>query len=202
MRTPLEKIFGSRIRAKLLGWFFTHTEEVFFVRQLASILEEDATNLSREMARLEELGILRSKREGNLKRFQANPDCPFLKELKEFVLKTTGVAGQMREALATLAGIEYAFIYGSYAKGEEHANSDVDLLVVGSVDMGELDTMLNELEKRLGREINYVLYGQEEFTSKRKARDGFLTDVLEGERIMLVGKEDGLRASRKARPHR
>ena len=69
MKNVTERIFGSRIRAKLLGWFFTHEEEMFFVRRIASILEEDPTNLSREMAKLEEAGILKSKREGNLKHF-------------------------------------------------------------------------------------------------------------------------------------
>ena len=190
----MEKIFGSRIRAKILGWFFTHTDESFFVRQIASILKEDPTNVSREMAKLEELGILRSKRNGNLKHFQANPECPFFKELKGLVLKTTGVAGRIRAAMEKLAGIEYAFIYGSYAKGEEKADSDVDLLIIGDVDMDRLDSNLGKLEKTLGREINYVLYSMEEFKSKKKAKDGFLMDVLSGKKIMLVGAENGLEA--------
>ena len=94
-----------------------------------------------------------------------------------------------------LAGIEYAFIYGSYAKGEEKADSDVDLLIIGDVDMGRLDSNLGKLEKMLGRGINYILYSREEFKSKRKAKDGFLMDVLSGKKIMLVGAENGLYAS-------
>jgi DNA-binding transcriptional ArsR family regulator len=82
------KIFGSRIRAKILGWLFTHPDESFFVRQMALILEEDPTNVSREMAKLEELGILRSKRNGSLKHFQTNQNCPFFEELKGLILKT------------------------------------------------------------------------------------------------------------------
>jgi DNA-binding transcriptional ArsR family regulator len=77
MSKTIERLFGSRIRAKILGWLFTHPHESFFVRQIALILKEDPTNVSREMARLEELGILRSKRNGNLKHFQTNPGCPF-----------------------------------------------------------------------------------------------------------------------------
>ena len=194
MSKTTEKIFGSRIRAKILGWLFTHPEESFFVRQIALILKEDPTNVSREMAKLEELGILRSKRNGNLKHFQANQECPFFEELKGLVLKTTGVAGRIRASLDKLAGIEYAFIYGSYAKGEEKADSDVDLLIIGDVDMDRLDSNLGKLEKTLGREINYVLYSMEEFKSKKKAKDGFLMDVLNGKKIMLVGAENGLEA--------
>ena len=194
MGKTIEKIFGSRIRAKILGWLFTHPDESFFVRQIALILKEDPTNVSREMAKLEELGILRSKRNGNLKHFQTNQECPFFEELKGLVLKTTGVAGQIRGSLDKLAGIEYAFIYGSYAKGEERADSDVDLLIIGDVDMDRLDSNLGKLEKTLGREINYVLYSLEEFKSKRKAKDGFLMDVLAGEKIMVIGAENGLEA--------
>ena len=194
MSKTTEKIFGSRIRAKILGWLFTHPDESFFVRQIALILKEDPTNVSREMAKLEGLGILRSKRNGNLKHFQTNQECPFFKELKGLVLKTSGVAGRIRASLERLAGIEFAFIYGSYAKGEEKADSDVDLLIIGDVDMDRLDSNLGKLEKMLGREINYVLYNREEFKSKKKAKDGFLMDVLSGEKIMVVGAENGLEA--------
>jgi len=190
----MEKIFGSRIRAKILGWLFTHPDKSFFVRQMALILKEDPTNVSREMAKLEELGILRSKRNGNLKHFQTNLECPFFEDLKGLVLKTTGVAGRIQAALEKLAGIEYAFIYGSYAKGEEKADSDVDLLIIGDVDMDRLDSNLGKLEKTLGREINYVLYSMEEFKSKKKAKDGFLMDVLSGKKIMAIGNGNGLEA--------
>jgi len=194
MSKTTEKIFGSRIRAKILGWLFTHPDESFFVRQVALILKEDPTNVSREMAKLEELGILRSKRTGNLKHFQTNRECPFFEELKGLVLKTSGVAGRIRASLQRLKGIEFAIIYGSYAKGEEKADSDVDLLIIGEVDIDRLDANLGKLEKTLGREINYVLYSMEEFKSKRTAKGAFLMDVLSGKKIILVGAENGLEA--------
>jgi predicted nucleotidyltransferase len=189
MKNVTERIFGSRIRAKLLGWFFTHEEEMFFVRRIASILEEDPTNLSREMAKLEEAGILKSKREGNLKHFYVNHECSFFEEMKGLVLKTVGIAGRIKEALQGVPGIEWAFIYGSYAAGKETATSDVDLMIVGKVEMGRLDVGLRVLEKELGREINYVLYSKNEFKAKRKKKDGFVTDVVSNEKMILIGKE-------------
>jgi predicted nucleotidyltransferase len=189
IKNATERIFGSRIRAKLLGWFFTHEEERFFVRRIASILGEDPTNLSREMAKLEELGILESKREGKLKQFSVNHHCSFFKEMKGLVLKTVGVAGRIKEALERLPGIELAFIYGSYARGKETAISDVDLMIVGGVDMDRLDTVLRELENDLGREINYLLYSKSEFKAKRKKKDGFVMDVLSDEKMILIGTE-------------
>jgi uncharacterized protein len=195
MNTTTEKIFGSRLRSKILGWLFTHPDEAFFVRQIAVILKEDATNLSREMSKLEGLGILTSKRSGNLKLFQAKRDCFFFEELKNLVLKTSGVAGQLRASLNRISGVEAALIYGSYARGEEKADSDVDLLIVGDVDMDRLDSGLAKLEKEIGREINHVLYSREELESKRKNNDGFLEAVLGGKKIMLIGAENGFKAS-------
>lgn len=188
----IEKIFGSRIRAKILGWFFTHPEESFFVRQIATILQEDPTNLSREMSKLENLGILTSKKIGNTKHFQANPHCAFFRELKGLVLKTAGVAGQIKVALERLTGVQFAFIYGSYAKGEEKAHSDVDLMIIGDVDLNQLDPLASSLEKRLGREVNYLLFSQVEFQAKKRAKDGFLMDVLGEEKIMVIGNENEL----------
>lgn len=192
MNSMIEKIFGSRIRAKILGWFFTHPEESFFVRQIATILQEDPTNLSREMSKLENLGILTSKKIGNTKHFQANPHCAFFRELKGLVLKTAGVAGQIKVALERLTGVQFAFIYGSYAKGEEKAHSDVDLMIIGDVDVNQLDPLASSLEKRLGREVNYLLFSQVEFQAKKRAKDGFLMDVLGEEKIMVIGNENEL----------
>lgn len=196
MARTIEKLFGSRIRGRLLGWLFTHAEEDFFVRQLGAIIKEDPTNLSRELAGLEQLGILTSTRRGNLKYFRVNYDCPFFDELKGLVLKTAGVVGQIKDAIQSLSGIKYAFIYGSFARSKEVIESDVDLLIIGKVDINSLDTALRDLEMRLGREINYVLYDAKEFKVKKKSKDGFLMDVLAGDKILLVGDPDGLEAAR------
>lgn len=195
MKNVLDNIFGSRVRAKLLGWFFTHVDERFFVRQLAPIIKEDPTNISREMTKLEGLGILTSVRQGNLKYFQVNEGCSFLNELRGLVMKTTGIAGQIKEKIEQIKGIKIAFIYGSFAKGQETAESDVDLLLVGDVNQDILDTALQGLERRLGRTINYVLYDWKEFKEKVSSRDGFITDVLKDEKIILTGNVDGYKAA-------
>ena len=193
MKKKLEMIFGSRLRAKILGWIYMHTDEKFFVRQLAGILNEDPTNLSRELANLEKAGILISSKEGNLKYFQANKNCSFYNELKGLVLKTVGVVGELQAALQEIPEIKYAFIYGSYAKGEERADSDVDLMIIGDLDLDMLDSLINDIEKKIGRTINYVIYDFEEFLDKKKKKDGFVIDVLKDKKIMLVGDEYGLK---------
>ncbi len=192
MNDVLNSIFGSKTRVKILVWFFTHADEEYFVRQVAPILQEDPTNVSREMARLEKVGILVSARAGNLKQFRVNRSCSFFDELKGLILKTAGVAGQIKSLLEAVKGIEFAFIYGSFAGGRENADSDVDLLIVGDVDLNVIDAALQRLEKALGRSVNYVLYDPQEFKEKVTTKDGFISNVLDGEKIALVGDLRGL----------
>jgi predicted nucleotidyltransferase len=193
MAQAIEKIFGSRTRAKVLAWFYMHSDESFFVRQIATILKEDSTNLSRELANLEKVGILSSTRHGNLKYFRANKECAFFNELKGLILKTVGVIGEIKAAIEKLPNIKYAFVYGSFARGEEKADSDVDLIIIGDVDFDKLDFLISKYEKMSGRTINHITYDHKEFLSKKKAQDGFITDVLKDKKIMLVGDEHELK---------
>jgi predicted nucleotidyltransferase len=187
-------LLGTKMRGKLLAYSFTHPDENYYVRELSSLIGEDPGNLSRELRKLEEEGLYTSFVKGKAKFYSLNKRYPLFRELKRFVSKTAGVDGSLREVLDKFKGISLAFIYGSYAKGKERVNSDVDLMIIGNVDMDRLDILLGGLEKKLGREINYVLYSMKEFRSKRKAKDGFLMDVLAGDKSMLIGTENGLEA--------
>ncbi|KAF0221273.1 MAG: DNA polymerase beta domain-containing [Geobacteraceae bacterium] len=195
MHNTLELLFGSRTRANLLGWFFGHTEETGNARQLAEVLQEDAADLGREMALLEEAEILRSSRKGTLKHYRANTSCPFYQELKGLVLKTAGAAGQLRSALRALDGVSYALVYGPYAEGEEEAHSDIEVMIIGDIDLPRLDILMEELEKNLGRTIHYVVYEPQEFAAKKQAKNGFIMEVLQGQTIMLAGDRDALSAA-------
>jgi predicted nucleotidyltransferase len=182
-----EKLFGSKLRAKALGWFFTHVDERFFVRQLESLLHQDPTNLSRELARLENLRILVSEREGRQKYFRVNKSSPIFEEMKGLVLKTAGVAGAVQSALEKVNGIKYAFIYGSFARNIEKPESDVDLMVVGKARLDEVGDILSKIEQQLGRSVNIIFYSSREFQEKITLKDSFIRTVLNGPKIMLIG---------------
>jgi predicted nucleotidyltransferase len=195
MSKPLDKLFGSRTRAKLLGWFFSHSGESYSVRQLASILGDDPSNLSKEMSKLEDLGILISSRERNLKRFQVNQECAFGPELKGLMQKTIGIMGRLRSALQAAKGIDFAFVYGSFAKGTENAESDIDLLIVGDIDLDKLDRIFIGLEKSFGRTVNYVLFNKREYETKKVEGNAFLHEVRSRDKIWIIGKNDEPEAS-------
>jgi predicted nucleotidyltransferase len=186
----LDKLLGSSLRAKLLGWLFSHHDQRYFVRQLTGLLGEDSTNTSRELARLEKSGILLCTREGRQKYYQANPRCPIFNELRGLALKTAGVADVLRSALTPLAKlIRVAFIYGSFARSEENAGSDVDLLVVGAAQFGDVVSALGPAQEALGREINPTVYPVAEFGAKVASKHSFITQVMNGSKVFILGDE-------------
>ena len=188
----IEKLFGSRLRTKLLGWLLSHSEESFFVRQMEHLIQEDSTNISRELRRLEQMGIVQSEKRANLKYYKINPKCPFYEELKGLFLKTLGAPAVVKEVLKDIEGIDTAFIYGHFAKGQEYSVSDIDLFLVGDIDEDELLEIFPDLESRLGREINYSIYGLEEFRKKRKEGNAFINTVLKETKVVLLGNPDEL----------
>ena len=189
----IEGIFGSRLRGKILGWLFSNTDEQFFVRQLAKILQENSTNISRELARLENMGILVSYAEGKQKYYQTNKKCPFYEELKGLAQKTVGVIKFISETLRSTPKIKIAFIYGSFAKGTELSDSDIDLFLVGNFSLKTIDKVLSNLESMLGREINYVAFTEKEFREKLVEKDGFVEDVIKSKIIPIIGDVDEIR---------
>ena len=190
----IERLFGSKLRARLLGWLMTHPQERYFVRQLTAILQEDSTNVSRELARLARMGLLTCRQEGRQKYYQANRRCPVFEELRGLAVKTIGLGDVLRAALEPIAGrIRVAFLFGSFAKRQDTADSDVDLLAVGEVGSAEMAKALRPARARLSREINVTVYPPREFSAKAKAGHHFITQVLKGDRMYLVGSEDALK---------
>ncbi|HSS77161.1 MAG TPA: nucleotidyltransferase domain-containing protein [Thermoanaerobaculia bacterium] len=184
----LEQLLGSRLRAKALSWLLSHPGERFFVRQLAASLGEDSTNLSRELARLEGMGIVTGVREGHQKYFQADPESSIYPELRGLVAKTSGVSDLLREVLRPLSPrIEVAFVFGSIAAGKETAASDVDVLVIGSAHLKDLVEAFGPVQERLGREVNPTIYPVPEFREKITRGHHFLKGVLQGPKIFLIG---------------
>jgi DNA-binding transcriptional ArsR family regulator len=189
----IEKLFGSRLRTKLLGWLLSHFDESFFVRQMEQLIDEDSTNISRELRRLEQMGIVQSEKKANLKYYKINQKCPFYEELKGLFLKTVGAPAVIKGSLKDIEGIDTAFMYGSLVKGQEYSVSDIELFLVGDIDEDELVESLSDLGSRLGRDINYSMYKFEEFRKKRKEGNAFINTVLKEPKVVLLGDPDELR---------
>jgi len=175
----------SRLRQKIFSYFFTNPDTNLYLREIAAILKEDPGNLSKEFAKLEKEGIFISTTRGNQKYFSLNKKYPLYKELRSIIFKTIGVEGRLKEIMEYTEGILLSFIYGSFAQNKENTTSDIDLLIVGNPDEDKLMQKIEDLEKRLQREINYNIYPEEEFKDKLRKKDSFILNILEGPKIIL-----------------
>lgn len=191
----LDALF-PRIRQALLAATVLHPDRWWYLSDLAKHLDVRPSSLQRELAALVDAGILCRRRDGNRVYFQPNPDCPFLPDLQGLMVKTAGVVDTLREVLSRFAKrIDWAFVYGSMARAEELASSDVDLMIIGEVGLADLTPALRRAEGQLGRAVNPTLYTREEFATKLQAGHHFLKAVLDGEKLFVLGDPHELAAA-------
>ncbi|MCR4433627.1 MAG: nucleotidyltransferase domain-containing protein [Caldiserica bacterium] len=152
------------------------------------MIDEPLTAVRRELLLLEKGGILVSSKEGGRLYFKLNRTFPFFDELKRIIYGAIALGDALRERLQNFSSIEVAFIYGSVAKGEETAKSDIDLMVVGGISEKELHNVISKIEREIEREINYTLMTPQEFRTRIKSGDPFLERICREEKIYIKGK--------------
>lgn len=179
-----------RVRRDILALLFARPDEAFYQREIVRATEGGKGAVERELRSLVGAGILIRERRGNLAYYQANRDCPIYAELHGIMLKTAGLADVLREALAGVDGIRFAFVFGSMSRGTGDAKSDVDVLIVGDTAFADVSAALLPAQERLGREITPTLYSPDEFRQRVAEKHHFLMRVLSEPKIMLLGSPD------------
>jgi predicted nucleotidyltransferase/predicted transcriptional regulator with HTH domain len=176
----------SKARQRLLAYYFTNLTARHHLRELAERLSIDPSNLSKELARLEREGLFRSEVSGRQKYFQLDREYPLFEEVRSIVAKTVGVVPLIAQSLNKVRGISEAYLYGSFARNQQDAASDIDVLVIGNPKGELLAEVMRRLERQLGREINYTVFSRKEFESRRSRKDAFLENVWHNKRVSLV----------------
>ena len=189
------KALFPKTRQGVLAATFTQPEKWWFLSELADFLGTTPSSLQRELAGLVNAGILEQRREGTRVYFRAQKHSPIYRELRGIVEKTAGIIPTVRTILAPLGRkILCAFVYGSLARAEEHATSDIDLMVIGQVGLSELTPALRQAEHALGRDVNATTFSVEEFRGKVERKDHFLNAVLGHPKRFVKGTERELDA--------
>lgn len=188
----IAKIFKSKTRKELFRLYFTNPDNEYYLRELERLLDIPVSMIRNELTQLEEAGIFNSKKKGNLVYYSLNKSYPLFEELKSIVFKTIGIQGLLKEIFKKIKGVEVAFIYGSFAKKEEEARSDIALFIIGRIDDSRLIREIRRLEEILKREINYSLFTRDEFKKKIREKDSFIMDILEPPKIFIVGDKSDL----------
>lgn len=160
------------------------------IRSIAKLTKYSPMQTRNELLNLENAGIVQSEEIGRSKIYSLNEKCPFIEELTALLYKTAGFDLQIKKAIEQVKGIETAFIYGSYAGNNFHGKSDIDLFIIGEPDMEKLNSIIFALQNRIGKEINLSIYSRKEF--KKRKKHGFIKNVLDNKKILLIGEENGL----------
>lgn len=179
--------FRSQARQRLLSYYFTNPTARHHLRDLAERLSIDPSNLSKELRRLEQEGVFQSEVSGRQKYFRLNREYSLFKEVRGIVAKTIGAIPLLEQSLKKIEGIEDAYLYGSFARSQQDAVSDIDVLVIGNPKAGALAEAMEKLERRLGREINCTVLTRKEFESRRARKDAFLENLWRNKRVPLFG---------------
>jgi predicted nucleotidyltransferase len=181
-------------KRKILALFFLNPGQEYYFSEVARLTGTGQGVVQRELKTLTDAGILNSEKRGRQKFYSVNGKNPIFQDLRNIVFKTFGVIGQIREALQPLAKkIRVAFVYGSFARGEEVRSSDIDLFVIGRTRLDELVNTLATVEKAIGREINPTLFSEAEFGNRWSQKNHFLKSVAKTEKEFIIGTEDEFR---------
>ena len=197
MPSIAETLF-TKTQQKLLALFYGKPDCSFYLNEAVRIAGVGKGSVVRELQKMTQAGLLTSYKQGNQLHYQANSDNPIYEELKSITRKTFGIHGVIKASLESILNqCEQAFIFGSIAKGEEHSDSDIDVLLVGH-DLSYADIMekLEPAEIQLGRTINPTLFSPDEFAQRKKEQQSFVTRVLEQPKLWLtppqqVSKDEG-----------
>jgi predicted nucleotidyltransferase len=173
---------------------FGQAERSFYASELIRDAGTGSGAAQRELARLEESGLIVARRIGHQKHYQANAASPLFSELRSIVLKTVGLAEPLHGALKPLSSaIRAAFVYGSVAKATDQAASDIDLMIISdSLTYGDVFGALERVTRAVGRKVNPTVYTAAEFSKRARMENAFVTRVLEQPKLWVIGSEDDL----------
>lgn len=191
-RKSLDFLFISKVRIKALKYFFFHPDVPMHLRGAVRELNEEINAVRRELQRLEECKILKTDKKGNRKYFSLNFNHPFFNELLAIMHKSFGLGGDIVRNEGRIGEIDFAILTSTYTKGIRLGVHDVDLIVVGQVDISYLSEIVSKAEKLLDREINYTVLKSTEFDIRKKRRDPFVIELLLSSKILLIGNQEEL----------
>lgn len=195
MRTDgLSDLLFGKVRGNTLALLYGAPDESFYVRQIARQTETSVGSIQRELKLLTSAALVERSVLGNQVFFRANHGHPAFSELRALLAKTTGVFQLLEKALTPLsARIVFAFVYGSVARGEENASSDIDLMMVGDVSLDEILEAVEPVEKQLRRPINATVYSLHDLERRFRSGNHFLRSLGRAQKVFLIGAEDDFR---------
>jgi predicted nucleotidyltransferase len=178
--------FYSKITQQVLSYLLLNPQAELYLNEMAVRFGVDRGNLVKKLAEWKREGIVQKRKRGNLSLYRANTKYPLYKELRAITEKQFGLEDALHSALKQVAGVKQAYVFGSYAKNTMDAESDVDVLLIGSHKAVDVQRLMAQIQKKFDREINLVDMTEQEFNKRKKSRDPFIKSIFEGKIIKLL----------------
>ena len=189
----LAELLSSRARAEIFRLLLSGTGEELHVREIERRSGLNDSTIRQELTKLVRLDLVQSRRDSNRVYYRAKTENPLYPEIRNLVLKTSGLADVLKSALVDKR-IRVAFVFGSIARGDETATSDIDLMVIGQLGLRDLSRLLSGIQEKIGREVNPYVLKEEELRKRVRAKEPFVSSVLESPKIFIIGSHHELEA--------
>ena len=187
----LKNLFSSEVRILLLNQFLLNENSEFYLRQLSNRFNLSPRQVSLELQNLQKIGLIKKRVSGNLHNFSVNKKHPIFYELKSIFLKTVGLKDVLIKYFADYKNrIDLAFVYGSMAKGDATAESDIDLMIIGEISARQLSGIMSKAGNELKREINYSVFSLDEFKTRLIQNDHFISTIIKEKKLFILGDVD------------
>jgi len=194
-KSPIVDALFPGLRGEILGATLMRPKKAWYLSELSAFLAKQPSSLQREIDSLSKAGILEQWKDGRRVYIKPDEASPVFLDLKSLFDKTTGLIPALEQMLEPFGDrVRLAFVYGSMARSQEESESDIDLLLVGTVGLADLVPALRNAERTLGRAINASVLSAEEFASRVREGQHFLNAVLQGPKQFVKGNEDELGA--------
>jgi predicted transcriptional regulator len=178
-------LFRSRVVIKLITYFIHDTDRECYLREVSREIGEPASAVQRELQKLEEFGLIATRKKGNHRYYAIKQECPILPDLKGLFLRSEGTIDYLKESFSSLKGIRLAFIYGEFAQ-KPSLSSEIKVMIIGQPNKESLEKFINTTSTTLKRKIEYVVYEPDQFGGMLERQDTALSVDLQGEKIILV----------------
>jgi len=188
----LAELLSSKIRAEVFRILFGTRDESLHMREIERRSGLTIGTVQQELKKLHRLDLITKNRDGNRLYYEANKDHPLYSEIKNIVLKTVGLVDVLREALQESPEIRSAFVFGSIARGEEKADSDIDLMVIGNIGLRQISALTSPLVDQIGREINPHVFTVSEYKKRIAQKEHFISQVMSEPKLFVIGNEQDL----------
>lgn len=188
IQTSLKQLFVSQTRLKLITIFFANPKEIYYVRQLVRLVDEEINSVRRELDNLKKSGIIESEWRGNRLYYWANKSSPVFYDLLVIANKNSGLGLKLQHKNETLSPIKLVLYNYKFAVGEKRNQDGIDLIIVGDLfSLKEVDSLIKQEEETRGHEINYMVMDKSEFQMRKQKRDQFIVDFFLSCPVVIIG---------------